>query len=52
MFGFNDSIRIKRQSTFSGNFSFRFPNMFFLEEKLPIEITHINCIQVNLKEEK
>lgn len=49
MFGLNVDIGIETEGTFSGNHSFGFSNMFFLEEELSIKVTNINCIQVNLE---
>lgn len=49
MLGLNVDIGIETEGTFSGNYSFGFSNMFFLEEELSIKVTNIYCIQVNLE---
>lgn len=48
MVGFNLYIWVECQRTFTSHFSFRFTNMFFVEQKLPIQIADINRIQIDL----
>ncbi len=45
MLGLNVDIGIETEGTFSGNHSFGFSNMFFLEEELSIKVTNINWPQ-------
>lgn len=48
MFGLNRHIWIECQSTFAGDHCFRFAHMFFVEQKLAIQIADIDRIQINL----
>lgn len=51
MFGFYFNILIETQGCFSSNNCLWFPDMFFLKQKLSVEIADINSVQINLKKE-
>lgn len=44
------SIRIELQSTLPSHLHLRPSNMLLAEEKLAVQVTHLNRIQVNLQE--
>lgn len=48
MFSLNVYFRVKTQHTLSGNNCFRFANMLFLEQKLSVEIAHVNGVKIDL----
>lgn len=42
-------IRIETKGAIFGNLCFRLSNMFFMKEKLAIEVAYIDSIKVDLK---
>lgn len=49
---FDIEIRIVGQDAFSGNHRLGLSNMFLPKQKLSVEVTNINCIQIDLKQKQ
>lgn len=42
-------VWVKTQGTDTSHFCLGFANMFFVEQKLAVKVTYVDCIQVDLK---
>lgn len=52
MIRFYRYVRIKLESSFTRHLCFRLPDMFFVKQKLTIQVAHVDSIKVDLKREE
>lgn len=48
MVGFNLDVWIETEGTLTSDFRFGLADMFLVEEELTIQVTHVDCVQVDL----
>ena len=49
MVGCDAGSGVEPESTFSSHLHLGPPHMMLLEEKLPVEVAHFDCVQINLQ---
>lgn len=49
---YNLYVGIKSQGTLSGHLSLALPDVFLMEKELPIEITNVNRVKIDLERRK